>query len=366
MTDELNSLLHEAWEYNITKIHTSFPGKVVKYDQDTRRAEIQPSLKRRLPDGKFVDFPILPDVPIQFPGTSEYTIHFPLNPGDEVDVKICERSTDVWRDSGDKGIEDSDPRRFNLQDCYATPGLQPIHFIPTTEKGLAIIHHTKWDGDFISSIAMDDDKIEVLYKDKTKDSFSALVTKDKVETIHKKDDKEVYYSIIEKDKVESIYKKDDVQIAKTTIDDTKIETLYKAISSGIMTDDRIEVKYKQKADLLMNDNHLNVKTANSEIDVLDGNYLQTTKNSDIESDAPIGLNLGLYKTGLGPYLTSETKALTELSAAAAKAAPQLAILDALSGGTGFIVDLGKAIVTYCTAMMSADTEAHATISKAVK
>jgi hypothetical protein len=165
VTDELNRLLYEAWEYNITNIHTSFPGKVVSYNQKTRRADIQPSLKRRLPNGSFVDFPILPDVPIQFPGSSEYTIHFPLKKDDEVEVRVCERSTDVWRDSGDKGIEDPDPRRFNLSDCYATPGLQPAHFIPTEEKGLAIIHHAKWDGDFISSVAMDDDKIEVLYKD---------------------------------------------------------------------------------------------------------------------------------------------------------------------------------------------------------
>jgi hypothetical protein len=280
MMDELSRLLHETWEYNITNIHTSFPGKVVSYDQDTRRADIQPSLKRRLPDGKFADFPILPDVPIQFPGTSEYTIHFPLKPGDEVDVKICERSTDVWRDSGDKGIEDSDPRRFNLQDSYATPGLQPVHFIPTKEKGLAIIHHTKWDGDFISSIAMDDDKIEALYKDKTRDSFSFLVTKDKVETIHKKDDKDVYYSVIEKDKVESVYKKDDVQIAKTTIDDTKIETLYKDISSAIMEDADITVKYKEKCQVKMEDDHLTANTEKCTVemaaDVLMAKNSQTT------------------------------------------------------------------------------------------
>jgi hypothetical protein len=246
MTDELNRLLRETWEYNMTNIHTSFPGKVVSYDPKTRRADIQPSLKRRLPDGGFVDFPIIPDVPVHFPGTSEYTIHFPLKKDDEVEVKVCERSTDVWRDSGDKGIEDPDPRRFNLSDCYATPGLQPVHFIPTEEKGLAIIHQTKWDGDFISSIAMDDDKIEALYKDKTKDSFSLLVTKDKVETIHKKDD---------------------TQIAKVTINDANIETLYKDISSAVMEDADITVRYKQKCQVKMEDDHLVATTEKCTVDM---------------------------------------------------------------------------------------------------
>jgi hypothetical protein len=258
MTDELNRLLHEVWEYNMTNVHTSFPGKVVSYDPKTRRADIQPSLKRRLPDGSFVDFPIIPDVPILFSGTSEYTIIFPLKKDDEVDVRVCERSTDVWRDSGDKGIEDPDPRRFNLQDCHAVPGLQPVHFIPTEEKGLAIIHHAKWDGDFISSIAMDDDKIEVLYKDKTKDSFSFLATKDKVETIHKKND---------------------TQIAKVTIDDAKIETLYKDISSAVMEDADITVKYKQKCRVKMEDDHLVANTQKCTVDMTADVVI--TKNSQI-------------------------------------------------------------------------------------
>jgi hypothetical protein len=279
MTDELNRLLRESWEYNTTNLHTSFPGKVVSYDPDTRRADIQPSLKRRLPNGSFVDFPILPDVPVQFPGSSEYTIHFPLKKDDEVDVKVCERSTDLWRDSGDKGIEDPDPRRFNLADCYATPGLQPVHFIPTKEKGLAIIHHKQWDGDFISSIAMDDDKIEALYKDETKDSFSFLVTKDKVETVHKKDDKDVFYQVIEKDKIESVYKKDDTQIARTTINDAKIETLYKDISSAVMEDKDITVKYKEKCQAKMEDDHLTANTEKCTVEM--SADILTAKNSQL-------------------------------------------------------------------------------------
>jgi hypothetical protein len=213
---------------------------------------------------------------------------------------------------------------------------------------------------------MDDDKIEDLYKDKTKDSYSFLATKDKVETIHKKDDKDVFYNVIEKDKIESVYKKDDAQIAKITIDDAKIETLYKDISSAVMEDADITVKYKDKAKVLMDDNHIAVNTMNCKADMNNGNYLLTALDADIDSVAPVGINLGLYKTGLGPYLTAETAAAKALSQAASQAAPPLAILDALSGGTGLIIGLGAAIVAFCTAMQAADSAAHESISLAVK
>ena len=166
--DDLKQLLRENFEYSMTDVHTCFPGVVVKYDAKTRRADIQPSLKRRLPDGSFADFPIIPDIPVQFPGTKKWTFHFPLEKDDEVSVHAIERSTDIWRDNGGNGIEDSDPRRFNLQDCYAVPGLQPQDSIPATEAGLQVIHKDKPDGELISQVLMTDDKIETIYKKKAK------------------------------------------------------------------------------------------------------------------------------------------------------------------------------------------------------
>jgi hypothetical protein len=164
--DELTQLLHESFEYAMTNVHTSFPGTIVKYDYQTRRADIQPSLKRKLPNGQFENFPIVPDVPVRQTGTKKYTIHITPEAGDEVLCMVCERSTDAWRDNGGDGIEDKDPRRFALQDCFAILGLQPIEFIPGEEKGLSIIHKTAFDGDFVSSVVMDDNKTEVKYKEK--------------------------------------------------------------------------------------------------------------------------------------------------------------------------------------------------------
>jgi hypothetical protein len=175
-SDSLTQLFHEAFEYNMANVHTSFPGSVIRYNAETRRADIQPYLKRKMPNGEFLNFPVLNDVPIRYFGNKKYTVHLPLEPLDEVDVTVCERATDVWRDNGGTGVEDTDPRRFSLMDCYATPGLQPKEFIGVPEKGLVIKHHTNWNGDFISHVIMDDDKIEMKYKEKAE----ILIEDDKI------------------------------------------------------------------------------------------------------------------------------------------------------------------------------------------
>jgi hypothetical protein len=97
-----------------------------------------------------------------------------------------------------------------------------------------------------------------------------------------------------------------------------------------------------------------------------GTAKYSSAGTDIKSIAPIGLNDGLYVTGLSPYLTAETAAHTALSSAAAAAQVPAAALDALSGGTGAIAGFFAAVATFCSALQAADTAAHTSIAKAVK
>jgi hypothetical protein len=164
---ELDDLLKEKMDYLFSQVHTTFPGVVTEYDATTRRAIIQPSLKRYTGKKEFVEFPLLIDVPVQYPGTKKFTIHFPLEKGDEVAVFFSERAIGLWKQTGMDGIEDPKPRRFSLPDAYCTPGLQPVEFIPANKEGaLQVLHHTAHDGDFISSVIMDDDMVETKYKEK--------------------------------------------------------------------------------------------------------------------------------------------------------------------------------------------------------
>jgi len=174
---DLTNLIREFCDYYFTRVHTSIPGVVLEYNANTRRAVLQPSLNRRAGNKEFVPLPILVDVPVQFPGTKKYSIHFPLEKDDEVSIFFSERSIEEWKAAGQDGIEDADPRRFSLSDAYCIPGLQPQEFVDTPKDGLIIKHKTAWNGNFISHIYMNDNKIEIKYKKKCK----VTMTDDKIE-----------------------------------------------------------------------------------------------------------------------------------------------------------------------------------------
>ena len=163
---DLSDLIREYTDYYFTRVHTSMPGVVTEYNPKTRRATVQPSLKRRAGNKEFITFPLLIDVPVMFPGTKKYTIHFPLEEGDEVDIRFSERALEEWKAAGQDGIEDPDPRRFSLSDAYCVPGLQPQEFPVADEPGLQILHKDKHDGDLISQVLMTDELVEVIYKKK--------------------------------------------------------------------------------------------------------------------------------------------------------------------------------------------------------
>ncbi|MHC6204654.1 hypothetical protein ACYULU_15845 [Breznakiellaceae bacterium SP9] len=59
-------------------------------------------------------------------------------------IYFSERALEAWKDIGQDGIEDPDPRRFDLCDAYCVPGLQPQEFISAEEPGLQIIHKDAW------------------------------------------------------------------------------------------------------------------------------------------------------------------------------------------------------------------------------
>jgi hypothetical protein len=163
---DLSDFIREYIEYYFTKIHTSFPGVVTEYNASTRRAIVQPSLMRRAGNREYIPFPLLIDVPVQYPGTKKWTIHFPLEKDDEVAVYFSERSLDMWKDIGQDDIQDPDPRRFDLCDAYCVPGLQPMEFIAAEEDGLQIMHKDAFDGKLISQVLMTDGKVELTYKEK--------------------------------------------------------------------------------------------------------------------------------------------------------------------------------------------------------
>jgi len=104
----------------LCNVHTSLPGIVVSYDATNNKATIQPALNKNFTSGE-VPMPILESVPIMFPNN----IVFPVNKGDYVLLIFVERSIDLWLSVGGQ-VTPTDPRKFDLSDAIAIPGLMPF------------------------------------------------------------------------------------------------------------------------------------------------------------------------------------------------------------------------------------------------
>lgn len=104
----------------ISNIHTSLPGIVKSYDHQSNKAVVQPALNKKFVSGS-MPMPLLESVPIIFPSH----IRFPIVEGDYVLLVFMERSIDLWLSVGGQ-VTPTDPRKFDLSDAVAIPGLMPF------------------------------------------------------------------------------------------------------------------------------------------------------------------------------------------------------------------------------------------------
>lgn len=104
-------------------LHTALPGKVVSYSAGTNRASVQPVGSFKTDDGRNIPYPVIHNVPIQFPtgqgGSAGIT--FPVSAGDGCLLIFQESQTDDFLGKGDS----ADPRKHSLNDCIAIPGVYP-------------------------------------------------------------------------------------------------------------------------------------------------------------------------------------------------------------------------------------------------
>lgn len=108
----------------LNSVHTALPGIVKSYDPTTNKATVQPALNKKYVTGP-MPMPILENVPVMFSGGTNFNITFPISEGDYVLLIFIERSIDLWLSVGGQVTPD-DPRKFDLSDAIAIPGLQPF------------------------------------------------------------------------------------------------------------------------------------------------------------------------------------------------------------------------------------------------
>lgn len=102
-------------------MHTAMPGIFVSYNPTENKAVIQPALNKNYTSG-VIPLPILDNVPVLFPPN----IFFPIKEGDYCLLVFSERALDPWLNSGGQ-VTPNDPRKFDLSDAIAIPGLMPFN-----------------------------------------------------------------------------------------------------------------------------------------------------------------------------------------------------------------------------------------------
>ena len=127
MTDDLDfglSRILDSWARG--QIHTCMPGTVTAFtDRGTPQVSVRPGFKR-LKEGADVaeDLPIIENVPVVYPGGSDYMIVFDLPVDSPVLLVFTERSIGSWMQQGGSADPALD-HMFDLSDAIAIPGLIP-------------------------------------------------------------------------------------------------------------------------------------------------------------------------------------------------------------------------------------------------
>ena len=128
----LNDAILAAVDGRLGNLHACLPGRVEKYDYKTQKADVKPLVKRPYADGA-KPLPVISSVPVVWPRGGDASLTFPLGKGDGVLLVFAERSIETWL-AASKGTDadPGEPRRFDLSDAIAIPGLNPF-----TVPGLA-------------------------------------------------------------------------------------------------------------------------------------------------------------------------------------------------------------------------------------
>lgn len=128
-TPTLAQVLSAALEGRLEDVHTASWGSVLAYYPATQRVDVQLVLRRYFTDEDGVTQSERPaplqSVPVIFPGSGQYSITWPIQPGDTVLVVHGEGPIDQWMQGGRTDVDPGDTRRHSLTDAVAIPGLRP-------------------------------------------------------------------------------------------------------------------------------------------------------------------------------------------------------------------------------------------------
>lgn len=122
---DLSDVIRELVESRLAEVHTAMPGRVVSFDAAALTVDVQPLAKQAYTDeeGNRVPaaLPIIPGVPVWFPGGAATQITWTITAGDRCWLIFAESSLDASKARPDVA-DPGDDRRHHLADAWAFVG----------------------------------------------------------------------------------------------------------------------------------------------------------------------------------------------------------------------------------------------------
>lgn len=164
-TPDLSDVLDAFEQSMLRNLHTAMPGRVESYDASKRTANIQPLLKHQLEDenGEIVseDYPVLPNVPVLFPGSGPYRVTFPVAVGDMVLIVFCEGSIGHTRATG-QAMDVGDARRHHLSHAVAIPGFFTSQNVTAAATDAIVIGQDGLTAQFVALANLVDSRLSAI------------------------------------------------------------------------------------------------------------------------------------------------------------------------------------------------------------
>ena len=114
-------------------LNTCEPGSIEQYFPEKKRANIRPLLQRTYKDGTTDKRPLLLNVPIKQVSTSNFMVHVPLSPGDEVMIFYTKGSIKNFKERWGKDVPTVIGGNFSINNAVAIPwGKEDIDPVSTT------------------------------------------------------------------------------------------------------------------------------------------------------------------------------------------------------------------------------------------
>ena len=135
--DTLSEWFTFCFDQHIKNIYTSIPANVQSYNKDTRRAIVQIAIKTLLTTGDTLSQPLIADVPVIFPASSQFIIHFPLVQGDAVMLLFSQRGLSKFKSDFKENAPD-EYSLLSMHDAVAIAGFGAIEMTATEDDTLSI------------------------------------------------------------------------------------------------------------------------------------------------------------------------------------------------------------------------------------